>query len=110
MRERESRIQPAHLDMIIGRLVRAGMRVAPIDPPRPRAVFREVRRVQPLQLQQARLTFEDKTRLVVSAHAFLLRELTSSELDHVDALMSAYLDRGAVHTRRMLPRGKSNTS
>lgn len=101
---RESRIRPDHLDLVDGRQVGAGMRVAPIDPPRPRAVFRDVRRVQPLLLDQRRLDFTDGTRLSVSAYTSLLRELTRAELDRVDAILASHLGRGALPIRPSLPR------
>ena len=93
--ERESRIEPKHLETILGKQLRVGMRVARMRDG-PAAAVREIVQLVPLSLAQARLVFTDGSVEVASPIETYVRELAPAELDAVEAFMATRLSAGAV--------------
>jgi hypothetical protein len=94
--ERESRIQPDHLELIAGAQVRVGMKVGELLPGRiPKPPLRLVTAVEERNLSLV-ITFADGTAWPYSDLTLFTRELTEPELQRVDALMADHLGEGAV--------------
>lgn len=93
--ERESRIAPKHLEAIVARQLRVGMCVAETRPDRrrPRQI---ITAIEPMPLEQIRITFADRYRVSLSPDALLSRELTPTELDEAEALLADRIDHGAA--------------
>lgn len=92
--ERESRIDPKHLDQVYGRELKVGMCVGALYPvKKPRKV---ITALEWLQLGQVRVTFEGESQAVFSAMDSLSRELTHVEIDRVQRLMAMRIDVGAI--------------
>ena len=91
---KESRIQPKHLERILGRQLRVGMRVARVGP-RPRTPVHTIVELVPIQ-HGARLVFDDGTIAMAGELDTYDRELTDDELRAVAALMQARIDAGAT--------------
>lgn len=92
---KESRIQPKHLETIMGSQLRVGMKVAPVRgiPPAP---FQEIVEIRLMKGDRARLLFEDGSGRIAEGTESFRRELTSAELDVVQVLMSGRLGNGAA--------------
>lgn len=91
--ERESRIQPKHLESILGRDVQPGMRVAMV---RYRHPLRDVASVSTPGVNDLRIEYTDGYVVHASGIAAFARELTAAELDRVEAMMAQHVGRGAV--------------
>lgn len=93
---RESRLEPKHLETIFGRDVVEGMKVRVRSSSSDRDWLEAVARVEPVGLDNKRLHFADGSVKVVSAYAWLDREITPAEVERVQALMAERDGRGAV--------------
>lgn len=93
---REGRVEPKHLDRVFGRDLIVGMKVRPLSSGPTREWPEVITEIENVGLDSKRLTFADKSRKLVSAFDLLDRELTTEEVDRVQAFMREHLGRGAV--------------
>jgi len=87
------RFEPEHLEMLLGRQLRVGMAVRPLNTREP---VREIRRLTPLQLGSRRAEFADGSVLAISPTASFVRRLTSYEIETIQTFMSSLLGDGVV--------------
>lgn len=93
---REGRLEPKHLLTIWGKELVPGMKVAMVTSGAQRDWPEVIERIEDLPLEQRRLHFTDGSARVVSAYAYLHRELTPKEIDRVQAFMAQRVGKGVV--------------